>query len=101
MKNLDKNTFGDINEFKSLKFINNYIENCNNPKKIISFLNRFNDICKDISTSNLKHKAYLYQLLRLEYQIKIINLNSYHDIDLITHIQCFIASKLNYLTKNI
>lgn len=93
---IDNDTFGNSNMFKSLKCINEHIEK-NNLPQIKTFLAKANEFCKDIDDSNIKHKEYIFKLLKNNLLSQIDSMIEKYDVVLLSHLKCFISGKINSL----
>lgn len=101
MKTFDKNTFGDIYEFKSLVVINKIYESTSksNQKKITCFINNLNKTCQDfLEIENMSFRFKLCQLAKSDYLKNADYLKSI-DTDLMTYTKCFINAKFNIILK--
>ena len=57
---IEKGTFGNIDEYKVLFILN---EEADKDKRIRKILTNFNNSVKDITESQLKNKNYIFKLL--------------------------------------
>jgi len=71
----------------------------NNLTHIKTFLAKANDFCKDIEDSNIKHKEFVFKLLKNELLFQIDSMTAKYDVTLLTHLKCFINGKINSLIK--
>ena len=93
---IEKGTFGNIDEYKVLFILN---EEADKDKRIRKILTNFNNSVKDITESQLKNKNYIFKLLYEDYKIKVSKINFENSIK--SRLDNFFVSKIRSFNKKI
>ena len=92
---LSKATFGDENQYKTLKVLHLEAEN---NKKLRATTTHINEILKDIENSNLKKKTKIRILRLLKEEMKGIYSKKF-EASIASRIDNFISAKIRNITK--
>lgn len=97
---MDKNTFGNSEQFKSLVGLTDIISRLPENKKarISSFIEEYNSVCKHIeSIPDQRFKNYVIKTVKVDYRTRVQDMWLKYEPILLTHLQNFIKAKLNSL----
>ena len=86
---MEKGTFGSVDEFRVLYFLNDVADT---NKKVRQILVSFNEIFKEITESNIESKTRILRLIHKNYKEEV--LNSELDINVQSRLNNFFVSKI-------